>query len=402
MNVTGSDDLFGYLEKVAAAADDEWLGLPPAAYNSQELFELEAEHLFADGWVLIGRADQVASPGDYLCADVLDEKLVMVRDADNVLRVLSRVCVHRWMDVCEGEREGNCKVFVCPYHAWAYGLDGRLRGAPEMTNSPHFAVENFRLPEVRHEVWHGFVFVNIGGRAEPLSSRLAHIEDAIKEYGLKDWVVVRSTDFGEQPWDWKIMMDNGDVFHHIALHRNTVEPRSPGRLQIVEETVNGVGLQYGPAAKDILFEASDGGMVMPAYLPRVEGYEPWLKLTDLQRTSAVYLYVFPNYVISMNPDRAAFMEVMPLGPGRIHIRYTIMIPRDAQDIPGIDEAIDNAVKRMRVVQDEDFVACTAIQQSTKSRFAPPPFLSHMEAHQRDFARWVAQGVTRGRRKARAR
>ena len=125
---------------------------------------------------------------------------------------------------------GHCEMFVCPYHAWTYNLDGRLRGAVEMQHTPDFDASEVRLPEIRHEVWQGFVFVNLDGQADPLAPRLAPLDEAIAEYDLASWVTVRALDFGEQPWDWKVMMDNGDVYHHLGLHRDTVEPRSPGRL----------------------------------------------------------------------------------------------------------------------------------------------------------------------------
>ena len=384
------DALLAQIRALAATPDDDWIGLPPASYCSQAVFDLEAECVFRGGWILIGRVDQAAKPGDFLCADVLGENVVMVRDLHGVLRVLSRTCRHRWMDVCNGASSGHCKAFVCPYHAWTYELDGSLRGAPEMQRTPHFKPEEVRLPEIAHEVWQGFVFVNLDGRAEALSPRLAPVEEAIAEYALESWVTVRTLDFGEQPWDWKVMMDNGEVYHHLGLHRHTVEPRSPGRLGITAENNGHFGLQYGPAAESILVEASDGKPVMPAYLPPIEGYEPWLKLTHRQRTSALYFYALPNYVISLNPDRGTFVQALPLGPGRSQYRQNIMVPPEALSVPGFEAALDVSIERAKKVIAEDFSACAAVQLGSQSRFATPARLSHLEAHQRDFARWLSR------------
>ena len=382
--------LLAQIQALANPADDQWLGLPPQAYQSQAVFDAEATHIFRAGWMLIGRVDQTAGPGDFLCIDLLGESLVMVRDQEGQLRVLSRTCRHRWMDVCGGANEGNCEVFVCPYHAWTYELDGRLRRASEMQHTPDFDPDEVRLPVIRHEVWQGFVFVNLDGHADALAPRLAPLDEAIAEYGLESWVTVRSLDFGEQPWDWKVMMDNGEVYHHVALHRHTVEPRSPGRLGITVENNGHFGLQYGPAADSILVTASDGEPVMPAYLPHIDGYEPWLKLNHRQRTSALYLYVLPNYVISLNPDRGAFVQTFPLGPGRIHYRQNIMVPPEALSVPDFDAALNTSIERAKTVIAEDFSACEAVQRGTQSQYATQAHLSHLEAHQRDFARWVAR------------
>ena len=386
----GSRRLLAQIKALASSPDDEWTGLPPGAYHSQAVFDAEAEHVFLAGWILIGRVDQAANPGDFLCVDVLGESLVMVRDQQGELRVLSRTCRHRWMDICNGAVSGNCEVFVCPYHAWTYELDGRLRGATEMHRTPHFEAGEVRLAQIRHEVWQGFVFVNLDGRADALAPRLAPLDEAIAEYELESWVTVRSLDFGEQPWDWKVMMDNGEVYHHLGLHRHTVEPRSPGRLGITEQNNGHFGLQYGPAAEGVLVTGSDGKPVMPAYLPRIEGYEPWLRLNHRQRTSALYLYVLPNYVISLNPDRGAFVQTFPLGPGRIHYRQNIMVPPEALTVPDFEAALDTSIERAKTVIAEDFLVCEAVQRGAQSQFATQARLSHLETHQRDFARWVAR------------
>ena len=148
-----------------------------------------------------------------------------------------------------------------------------------------------------------------------------------------------------------------------------------------------------PAAENILVTASDGRPVMPAYLPHIDGYEPWLKLNHRQRTSALYLYVLPNYVISLNPDRGAFVQTFPIGPGRIHYRQNIMVPPEALAVPGFDTALDTSIDRAKTVIAEDFSACEAVQRGTQSQYASQAHLSHLEAHQRDFASWLAKRLT---------
>ena len=237
-------DLLQELEGLAGAPDSQWSSMPPAAYRSPELFGLEAEHLFYGGWVLVGRVDQVPSAGDYLCFDVLEEPVVVTRDKRGELHVLSRICRHRWMEVCTGQ--GSAGALVCPYHAWTYELDGRLRHAPEMDKTPGFDVASIRLPEIRSEVWEGFIFVNISGDAEPLSETLGAAREQLRGYRLEDWVTVRSLDLGVSEWDWKIFMDNGEIYHHLMLHRETVEPRSPANLAITGARADGWFLLYGP------------------------------------------------------------------------------------------------------------------------------------------------------------
>lgn len=79
-----------------------------------------------------------------------------MRRDDGVIRVLSRVCRHRWMPVVADGR-GHRRFFQCPHHLWTYALDGRLVGAPDMDRTPGFDRAQCRLPSLRVETWMGWV-----------------------------------------------------------------------------------------------------------------------------------------------------------------------------------------------------------------------------------------------------
>ena len=93
----------------------------------------------------------MSNPGDYFTTELVGDPLLVVRDEDHRIRVLSNVCRHKWTQVASGE--GNTNRFVCPYHAWTYGLDGRLLGARFMERSTEFDLGRCALPELRSEIW---------------------------------------------------------------------------------------------------------------------------------------------------------------------------------------------------------------------------------------------------------
>ena len=103
------------------------------------------------------------------------------------------------MKVCEGS--GLAERLVRPYHAWTYALDGRLRAAPQMGETPGFDINQVCLPTIRHTIWQGFVYINLHGQAEPLAPQLAPIDEEIAAFGLSDWRVAVSVDCGEYAWD---------------------------------------------------------------------------------------------------------------------------------------------------------------------------------------------------------
>ena len=103
---------------------------PPAGwYFDPSMFAREKEKVFARTWQLVGRAEEVAEPGQFFTATVGDEPVVVARGADSRLRALSNVCRHRAGPVAEGR--GACAAFRCGYHGWSYALDGRLTATPE-------------------------------------------------------------------------------------------------------------------------------------------------------------------------------------------------------------------------------------------------------------------------------
>ena len=126
------DDLAEYLE----LPDTAYLSLPPQAYTSKELHELEVKGIFEKSWLCIGRGEYVPNPGDYYTINVMDEPIIVVRGMDGTVRALNAACRHRSMLVVQDR--GNAKRFTCPYHAWTYGMDGRLISAPHMEKSKVF------------------------------------------------------------------------------------------------------------------------------------------------------------------------------------------------------------------------------------------------------------------------
>ncbi len=137
---------------------------PPYAYTSNEFFEFEKEALFSHDWLCLGRQEEVPEPGDYFTIQVNDDPLLVVRNTDGDIRVLSNVCRHRAAVVARGS--GNCgRSFQCHYHWWRYSLDGRLVAAPEMTKTPGFDMAEICLPKLAVEVWNGFIFANFDANA---------------------------------------------------------------------------------------------------------------------------------------------------------------------------------------------------------------------------------------------
>ena len=383
-SIDATQSLLEVLRAVADSGNSEWRTLPPKAYYSPELFELEKEHIFRAHWLCIGRADQVPNPGDFMALDVVGEPVVLLRDLQGDLRVLSNVCRHRWMKICAGS--GNTRGLACPYHAWTYELDGKLRAAVEMSDSPGFDPRGVALPAIRHEVWQGFVYINLDGNAGPLCPQLTHIDTEIAEFELETWEVARTIEFDEYPWDWKVMQDNGECFHHVGAHNKTFEPNFPARGAITRCEGSTI-IQWCPAKVTRRVKGADGLDYVPLY------FTPKTGLTETQRTCFILLYVLPNFFIYLQPDYGVKLRVFPTGAGKIRMLTDFLVPPFARELPDFEERLDRAVAFFNLFNDEDYAVNSAVQKGLQSSWAGPAPLSHLEAHNQHVARWIAEQLT---------
>ena len=360
--------------------------LPPRCYTSPEFYALEVERIFHREWLCVGRVEQVSAPGDYFSIDLLGEPLVVVRDQEGRIRALSRVCRHRAMLVVSGA--GNARSFICPYHAWTYGLDGRLAGAPEMARTPGFDPSSCRLPEIPIELWEGFIFVNLGGGAQPLALRLEGLARLLRNWSVAGMEGGRSLDY-DCDWNWKILADNFiECYHHIGIHRESLEPVMPARLTWIEDTdgpYSVVHMPFREGADVTAFTRTDGDVPR---LPAIEG------LSAEERRRGSLIHVFPCLLMSVYPERMEYYLVIPRGPERVWIRKSFCVPPSARAHSGFERALRVVADEYIKFHPEDESVCRSMQRGMSSRYAEAGPFCHMEAPLARFARYVRERVGR--------
>ena len=241
------DIILSELARVAALPMERSTTMPAAAYTSEAFLALELEEIFAKEWVCVGRVEEVAEAGDYFVTQLAGESLLVVRGDDTKVRVLSNVCRHRWTQVATGT--GNAKRFVCPYHAWTYDREGRLVHTRYMEKSGAFNPE-CRLPEIRTEIWQGFLYVNLDGQAAPLGPRLASLQTLIRDYHLEE--MTRFTG-GDEVWNtnWKLLTENfTEAYHNPQTHMDSLEPVVPAALTRYPGGEDAYSLMIAPVHPD--------------------------------------------------------------------------------------------------------------------------------------------------------
>src|ERR1700730_8403243 len=145
--------------------------LPQKYFVSPEIFAKERDEIFSKEWLLVGHQSQLKNSGDFFLATLAGESLIVVRDQKSEVRGFYNVCRHRGRRLKE-DACGHASAIQCPYHAWTYGLDGRLLGAPHMDEVPGFDKADYPLRAVNLGIWEGFIFVNLASE-EALTSILS-------------------------------------------------------------------------------------------------------------------------------------------------------------------------------------------------------------------------------------
>lgn len=295
------------LNRVREPLERAWT-LPPAAYTDAHVFSMEVASLFSREWICVGRVDQVATPGDYLCVDLVQQPIVITRDQSGMLHALSRICVHRAMPVIEGA--GNTRRLTCPYHKWVYELDGSLRGAPMMEGVEGFDEHDCRLPSLQLEVWEGFIFVNLDPDARALAPQLTGLSALVENYRFADLVVAETVEF-DSPWNWKILVENFlEAYHHIGAHKDTLEPNFPSRKSSV---------------------ADNGGqpwsfLWMPGNEPVPEAEIVFPRLTDDQKKGLFAAAVFPTFLFAATAHNGVWYQLAPRAHDAMTLKIHVLLP----------------------------------------------------------------------------
>ena len=360
--------------------------LPPDAYTSEDFFRFEVEAIWDREWLCVGRLEEISEPGDYFSVDIANEPLLIVRADEDEVVALSAVCRHRGMIVAEGK--GNCaKSFVCPYHHWAYDRRGRLMGAPQMQGVGTFDKSEIALPQVRTELWRGFIFVNFDDDAEPLAPRLAPLEPVIAPYRPEDLRGEFSKDpnyhmYSDFDWNWKVYMDGQtECYHCDKLHGTT-----PCMINM-----DLLGTRVGVTdAEAGLFDYFMNGRSIDATLNHVGRaiFPPIEGLSEEQRWETHSVLIAPSMFLQLLPDSVIAVCWTPTGSASMRSKRHRLYPQSTLDRDDFVELHREESKAVREFVEQDLFAFAGVQRGLNSRFAPRGPISSRERVMVEFNRWL--------------
>src|ERR1700758_4687462 len=363
------------IEEILARYNDkaplsEAFTIPAPWYVDPRIAELEAQTVFTNTWQVVGRADQVERPGQFVTATVAGEPIVAVRGHDGVLRGFYNVCRHHAAAVVT-EPCGQASILHCPYHGWNYGLDGSLKGMPEFDGVKNFERQENGLVPVKAEIWEAFVFVTLDPKAQSLHDFLGGLVKRCAPLGLAKLHYFDSRVY-EIACNWKVFVDNYlDGGYHVPhLHKG----------------LNSV-LEY----KQYTIENEDRYCLQSS--PMVTSDEDAATTAARTGDRAWYFWQYPNFMINLYRGYMDTNLVLPDGVDRCRVVFDFYF----------DDVSAAAAERNRQsiavwerVNEEDVGICEAVQGGLHSRAYGAGRLSvRREAGEHLFHRLLARDLKAG-------
>jgi len=294
-------------------------GLPNAFYTDADVHEQEKQLVFHANWTCIGFGKNVPNPGDAFPVKHLGIPLVMVRGQDNTLRVFQNVCRHRGMILVEEPKQVK-GVISCPYHAWCYELNGKLRatphvGGPGKNIDPHIDRETLGLIEVRTHVFMDLVFVNVSGDAPAFETAMAPLIERWSEFVNKPIFHggAESSFTLDVKTNWKLAVENYCESYHLPwIHPGL---NSYSRLED-HYHINEAG--------------SFSGQGTVVYNPKLDdtgrAFKNFADLSSKWDTGAEYIALYPNLLLGIHRDHYYAILIEPVSHDRsvehVEIYYT--------------------------------------------------------------------------------
>ncbi len=335
--------------------------LPGEYYVSPEIFAREAQSIFSRHWLCAGRADSLPAPGDYALFEAAGESLILVRGKDGRLRAFFNVCRHRGTRLSEAGAGRFAGGIRCPYHAWTYGLDGALLGAPHMAETPGFDKSEHPLVPAAIGEWEGFVFVNLAERPRPLEDVLRPLLGRFAPWRLRELVTARRIAYDVRA-NWKLIFQNFSECYHCP-------PVHPALAKLSHYRSGANNLREGGILGGyMLINEKGGSLTMSGRLCGA----PLADLPEEERQRVYYYSVFPSFFLTIQPDFVMVTRLSPLEVGRTEVICDWLFAPEAARAPGFDPS--DGVEIWDVTNRQDWHMCELAQKGVSSRaYRPGPY-----------------------------
>jgi glycine betaine catabolism A len=362
--------------------------LPQRYFVSPEVLAEEEEKIFSKHWLLVGHQSQIPAAGDYFVQETAGESVIIVRDRSGEIRGFYNVCRHRGTRLCEDSGRHSSTI-QCPYHAWTYGLDGRLIGSPHMDEVPGFDRSEYSLHPVNLGLWEGFIFVNLddAARLRPEATARQRSGDFISlerwfaplAGKFSHWNLPRLRSVKRVEYDvkanWKLMFENySECYHCLGVHPmlSKISPSDSAENDLTEGPFLGgfmrinKGKSLTMSGEACAFPVAGKEQALATASPSGGGHE------QAEKERVFYYSIFPNMLLSIHPEYVMVHQLWPQSPEQTLIVCDWFFHPDAAEHDGFNP--EDAIEFWDVTNKQDWHVCELSQQGIASRaYEPGPY-----------------------------
>ena len=388
------------------AAHHPGRGLARAFYHDPAIYERDMERVFRRHWHCLAHASVIPNPNDFELFLLGDEQIILTRDGQGEVHAMLNVCRHRGAEVCTAQK-GNAKAFVCPYHAWTYGNDGRLKAARLMPKE--FRREDHGLHKLHVKVVEGLVFVSFA--AEPLDfsevERLLHA--TCGQYGWADAKVAHREAYVIEA-NWKLAVENYVECYHCgpahpeysqthALEQPLEQIAALNAAMEVRTCALGIDIGQGDlwqtsargaeavhafryALYDGVETGSEDGRAVAPLMGRFAAFDGGVTSVHLGGTSFLVAY----------PDHGMIYRFFPDGPTRSRMELIWLVNGAA--VEGQDYDLARLTWLWRITTDEDKKIIEHTARGVKSAYFVPGPIAPMEQNELRYIGWYLDEISR--------
>ncbi len=278
-------------------------GLPNGMYINETMAQKERERVFQKNWTALTCGKNVPHAGCVMPVDMLGIPMLVTRNKNGEIKVFENVCRHRGM-ILVNEAKRLKGPIICPYHAWAYDMDGHLRATPHVGGADihdHDAVDKacLSLNEIRSHVWMDVIFVNIDGKAAAFDDMHRDIIDRWAEFNRPIYHSGSDSSFSlTLNSNWKLAIENYCESYHLPF----VHPglNSYSRLED-HYNIEGPGHFSGQGSYVYNPSLDETGRTFPTFD----------HISNKWDTAAEYLALYPNVLLGVHRDHVFNIIITP-------------------------------------------------------------------------------------------
>ena len=378
--------------------------LLPEFYSDPAIFDRDIECIHLRQWLCVGHESRIPNRGDWFRFDIANESLILVRGRDDEIHALVNVCRHRGSRVCY-EAEGNSRMLTCPYHAWTYDLDGRLRSARQM--SGEIDPEQNNLVPVHVRVLEGLLFVCFSDDPPALDEVEKTLRASLARYGWADAEVAHRERYSVDA-NWKLATENYRECYHCApahpefsrFHATEKPDSEVADLRAaarVRSRALGIdipdhndwpegrpGQESASCSYDAIYPGSvtgseDGAPVAPL-MGDFTDYDGGFTYADFGPASFFLAY----------PDHGVMYLFIPRGPQKTDMEIVWLVRKGARE--GVDYQCDRVTWLWHVTTIADKRIIDQNQQGVNSRYYRPGVYGSMEKDAGQFVEWYLRQI----------